>query len=304
MRVLVALSLLALASFPSAIASAQTPPIVVVGPPPTGSGPPAQSAPAVPRGYEIEGQLGGLQFHAQITTPAPQAAPPVVAPPPVVVAPPAVVVPPPAASVPVMTGPILVVQQPTQPSYGTYAPAYAVPTYTVAPQLDRRPAPRLDEGMDFPARLALEVLGAGAGFGIATGLAYLVNESSRNDGFAPMVLGVTAGIVPLGVSVFGGSIAGGRGRYGGALLGELVGGGLSATILLAGNVQFHEPWEMIAAIAGPAILGAIIGFEAQHGLRTARLEDRMAHEGVQLSGVSVAPTAQGSGAMVGLSGTF
>ena len=297
MRVLVALSLLAFASFPSAIASAQTPPIVIVGPP-VGSGPPAQSAPAVPRGYEIEGQLGGLQFHAQITTPAP----PATTPPPVVVAPPpAVVVPPPAAPVPVMTGPMLLVQQPT---YGTYTPAYSVPTYAVAPQQDRRPAPRLDEGMDFPARLALEVLGAGAGFGIATGLAYLVNEGSRNDGFAPMVLGVTAGLVPLGVSVFGGSIAGGRGRYGGALLGELIGGGLSATIILAGDIQFHEPWEMIAAIAGPAILGAIIGFEAQHGLRTARLEDRMAREGVQLSGVSVAPTAQGSGAMVGLSGTF
>ena len=200
-----------------------------------------------------------------------------------------------------MTGPILVVQ-PTQPAYSTYS--YPVPTYTVAPPLERQPAPRLDQGMDFPARLALDVLGAGAGFGLATGLAYLVNDNSRNDGFAPMVLGVTAGLAPLGISVFGGSIAGGRGRYGGALLGELIGGGLSATIILAGDIQFHEPWEMIAAIAGPAILGAIIGFEAQHGLRTARLEDRMAHEGVQLSGVSVAPTAQGSGATVGLSGTF
>jgi hypothetical protein len=159
--------------------------------------------------------------------------------------------------------------------------------------------------MEFGARLGLEVLGAGLGFGIATGLAYAINDRPRDDGFMVTTLLASAGLVPAGVSVFGGAIAGGRGRFGGAMLGEIIGGGLSAVILLAADVQFRDPWEQIAAIVGPAILGAILGFEAQHGLRTARLERQMEREeGMQLSGVSIAPLAQGNGAMAGLSGTF
>ena len=306
MRVVVLLSLLATLVLPSSIVAAQTPPIVVVGPPPASAGPPPEASPTVPRGYEIEGDLGGMHFRARVTTPGQPApiAPPVVAPP--VVAPPPQTIIIQQATQP--TSPVMVVQPQTAPQQSYAPPMYPqmYPQYAQPMQpADRRPQPRLDEGMDFPARLALDVLGAGAGFGLATGLAYLVNDRPHDSGFAPTLIGAMSGLAPMGISLFGGAMAGGRGTYGGALLGELIGGGLSATILAAGDVHFHEPWELIAAIAGPAILGAIIGFEAQHGLRTARLEQRMEQQqGPQLSGISVAPTAQGNGALVGLTGTF
>lgn len=296
MRFALLTSLLAALLLPGAIASAQTPPVVVIGPPPAASGPPPQATPSVPPGYEVEGDLGGMHFRARVTTPgATQLAPPV-APAPVPQQQ-IVIAPPPAAPPPVM----VMQPQPAPQPQVTYVQAQ--PQYQLAPQMQADTRPRLDGGMDFGARLAFEVLGAGAGFGIGVGLGYLVNSNARDDGFAVTTLLATAGLVPTGVSLFGGAIAGGRGRYGGALLGELIGGGLSATILLGGGIELHDSWELVAAIAGPAILGAIIGFEAQHGLRTARLEARMERESVQLSGVSVAPISQG-GAVVGLSGTF
>jgi hypothetical protein len=292
MRLPVALALV-LVALPSSLAAAQAPPVVVIGPPPAASGPPPQAAPSVPPGYEIEGELGGMHFRAQITTPAP-----------VPVAPqpqPQVIVPAPVPA------PVIVVQAPPpQPQpvvQYQYAPTYPQLAPQQPPMQDR--APRLDSGMDFVPRVALELLGAGLGFGLATGIAYLASDRPRDDGFAPTLFISAAGLVPAGISIFGGAIAGGRGRYGGALLGELIGGGLSATILFAADLAPNDPWAMIAAIAGPAVLGALIGFEAQHGLRTARLEQRMERsEGMQLSGVSVSPTAQGSGALVGMSGTF
>jgi hypothetical protein len=287
------LALLVLVALPSSLA-AQAPPIVVVGPAPATSEP--QAAPAVPPGYEIEGDLGGVHFHAQITTPGQALPPPVVpapAPPPVVVQAP----PPPQQ--------VMVVQAPPPVAPVQYAPpSFAQPSYPVPPPQRADPRLRLDEGMDFVPRVALELLGGGIGFGLATGIAYLANDRPRDGGFAPTLLIASAGLMPTGISIFGGAIAGGRGRYGGAMLGELIGGGLSATILFATDSVPSDPWVMIAAIAGPALLGAIIGFEAQHGLRTARLEERIAQEGLALNGVSVAPTAQGSGATVGLSGTF
>ncbi len=298
MRFAVALTLLAALLPPGSIASAQTAPIVVIGPAPAVSGPPPQVAPTIPPGYEIEGDLGGLHFRARVT--APPSAAPAPAPAPVMVPAPA---PAPAPSQIVVPPPVMVVQAAAPPAQPTYAPAY--------PPLDptRRPVdhrPRLDEGMDFGGRLGLELLGAGVGFGLATGLAYLIDSDRRHDDgvFTATALMASAGLVPTGVSIFGGAIAGGRGRFGGAMLGQVIGGGLSAMIVLAADVQFHEPWELIGAIAGPAILGAILGFEAQHGLRTARLERQAEREGAQLSGVSIAPTAQGSGALAGLSGTF
>lgn len=306
MRILVALSLLVAVALPSSIAAAQTPPVVVIGPPPASAGPPPQVAPAVPPGYEIEGDLGGMHFRARVTTPQPQP----VAPPPVMAPPPVVVAPPPSA-------PVMVVQPQTyaQPTYAqtyaqpTYAQTYAQPTYAqpAYPQLGMQPRdarPRLDGGMDFGARLAFEVLGAGVGFGLATGLGYLVNSNARDDGFMITTLLTSAGLVPTGISVFGGAIAGGRGRFGGAMLGEIIGGGLATLVLVAGDLNLRDPWEQIAFIAGPAILGAIIGFEAQHGLRTARLERRLEQEEAQLTGLSIVPLAQGNGAMAGLSGTF
>jgi hypothetical protein len=297
---LFAVALIAAVLVPSAIASAQTPPVVVVGPAPgTASGPPPQTAPTIPPGYEIEGELGGMHFRARVTTPAqpaptaPVAPPPVVAPPPP--PPPVVVAPPPAA-------PVMVVQQPT------YAPvpSYAPPTLAYAPPPRRRYDARLqDDGMDWGARLALELVGAGIGFGLATGLAYLVDDNARSSEFTTTQLLTSMGLVPTGVAIFGGAIAGGRGRWGGAMLGTLIGGGLSATIVFAGGIDFHDAWEEIAAIAIPGVLGAIIGFEAQHGLRSARRERELeAQGGVQLSSVSVAPTAQGNGVLVGAAGTF
>jgi hypothetical protein len=183
-----------------------------------------------------------------------------------------------------------------QPSYQPYAP--------MQPMLPPPRAPRLDEGMDFAPRVALELLGGGLGFGLATGIAYLAYERPNDGGFIPTLMISAAGLMPTGIAIFGGAIAGGRGRYGAAMLGELIGGGLSATLIYAADIAPHDPWALIAAIMGPALLGAIIGFEAQHGLRTARLEQRIQEEGPQLSGVSVAPTSQGDGALVGLSGTF
>lgn len=295
MRLLVALSLLAALMLPK-MASAQSAPVVVIGPAPTTSGPPPQAVPTVPPGYEIEGDVGGMHFRARLSTPAPQAAP-TPAPRPIIV----------------MTGPLPHAAAPTytyaQPQYAQpYQPQYAQPQYaqpTPYAQPAPRRGPRLDTGMEFGGRLALELVGAAAGFGIATALAYATNDGRASDsGFAVTQLIATAGLVPAGISIFGGAIAGSRGRYGGAMLGEMIGGGLSGLIILAGGIQFQEPWEMIAAIAGPAILGAIIGFEAQHGLRTARLERQADREQVQLSSLSVAPLAQGNGAVIGLGGTF
>ncbi len=294
-------ALLVVATLPVSIASAQTPPVVIIGPPPASSGPPPQATPTVPPGYEIEGDLGGMHFRARVTTP--QGAPVAPAPQPQYVAPPPPAPPPTAPA-------MMVLQQPPSQPEITYAPAptYAQSSYSQLPMqqpCDGRP--RLDSGMDFGGRLALEVVGAGIGFGLSAGLAYLINDSTRGDGFTMTTLLASAGLIPTGISIFGGAIAGGRGRFGGAMLGEVIGGGLSAIVLFATNVQFRDPWEQIAAIAGPAILGAILGFEAQHGLRTARLERLAERDSVSLSGLSVSPIASGSGAngaMLGLSGTF
>lgn len=318
MRSLAALFVLTCFVVPSSIASAQ-PPVVVIGAPPATSGPPPDATPAVPPGYELEGELGGLHFHARVTTPAPQPAPVAPAPPPPAPAPPVVVAPPPAAPPPVMT-----VQPAPQPTYvpqPTYAqPTYAQPTYVQQPVYaqpyaqapytaqPRDARPRLDTGMDFGSRLAFDVLGAGIGFGLSVGVGYLVNDNSRDSEFMVSTLLTSAGLVPTGVSVFGGAIAGGRGRFGGAMLGELVGGALATLVLVGGDIHLQQGWEQLMFIAAPAILGAIIGFEAQHGLRTMRLERRLEREqqqqGVQLSGISVAPLSQGNGAMAGISGTF
>lgn len=275
------------------LAAAQTPPVVVVGPPPASSGPPPSVTPTVPPGYQIEGELGGIHFRAQVTTPAP---------PPAAVVAPAPAAPPPAPIVVPAPAPVMTVQAPppVAPTYPTYA--YGAPQ--AAPVRDR--APRLDdEGMDFGGRLGFELLGAGLGFGLATGLGYLVDSENHDDGlFAATILTATAGLVPAGLSLFGGGIAGGRGRYGGAMLGEMIGGGLSAMIVLASGAQLDDPWELIGIIAGPAILGAILGFEAQHGLRSAQRQRVLEREGVELSSLSIAPAAQGTGATVGIAGTF
>jgi hypothetical protein len=297
------LSLVVAMALPASLAAAQTPPVVVIGGAPAVSGPPPQTAPTVPPGYEVEGDLGGMHFRGRVYVP-PAAPAPAPAPAPQVVAPPP-------------TAAIVVAPQPTYPQPSYPQPTYAQPAYpqyqTVAtyppvyasPERDRRP--RLDDGMDFGGRLVLDVVGAGIGGGLAIGLGYLVTQGNMHDSsFAITTIGASAGLVPAGISIFGGAIAGGRGRYWGALFGELVGGGIAATVVAGGNISFHDQWELIAAIAGPAILGAIIGFEAQHGLRTARLEQRMQREGFALEGVSIAPIASNgaSGAMLGVSGSF
>jgi hypothetical protein len=300
------LSLVVAILAPASLAAAQTPPVVVIGGAPSTSTPPPQTAPTVPPGYEVEGELGGMHFYGRLyappatPTPAPTPAPAPVAPAPVAPAPaPAMVVTAPPPS------------YPTYRAYPTYQPTYAAPaptysTYSVPQQRDR--APRLDDGVGFGGRLALDVLGAGVGGGLAIGLGYLVSQGNlHEDTFSITTIGAMAGLVPAGISIFGGAMGGGRGRYWGALFGELIGGGLAATVVAGANISFDNPWMLLAAIGGPAILGALIGFEAQHGLRTARLERRMQRqEGLALEGVSIAPIASNgaTGAMLGVSGSF
>jgi hypothetical protein len=307
-------------------AHAQTPPVVVMGTAPAQSGPPPSVAPTVPPGYEIEGELGGMHFRGRITTPsvpAPQPAPPPVmqvAPPP-----PAVVQAPPPAP------PQVVIQYaqpqaytpPPQPQYAPPQPQYAPPQAQYAqvqyPQLQspyaqRDHAPRLDDEdrMDFGGRFGLELLGAGIAVGAAVGLGFAVNDHGHEEGLQMMTtMLATAGLTPTAISIFGGAIAHGRGRFGGAMLGEIVGGGLGAVILFAaldgGN---SDPWLQMGVILGPAVVGAIVGFEIQHALRTTRAERmaQRAQQGLAVTSGSVAPVASAgapvSGAMATLSGQF
>lgn len=290
-----ALALAALVAPAAALAQ----PVVVVGPPETGSGPPAQVAPAVPPGYEIEGQLGGMYFRGHVyappapRAPAPPAPPPPVmtpAPAPVVVAPPQpqptyVVVPPPAASVP-----------PPPPS--------ASPWDTRRPEGPSARDRLADDGMGFGGRIGFELLGAGLGVSLGVGLGFAAFHDSGDDG-AALVMSylTTAGLAPTTITLFG-MIAGGRGRFGAAMLGELVGGGLAATLVFGLGADL-DPWQNFGVIVGSCLVGSILGIEIQHALRTARLErDAEREDGPQLASVSVAPTAQGSGAILSVGGTF
>ncbi len=299
---LLAASLLALAFAAPSAALAQ--PVVVVGPPDTGSGPPSQLAPAVPPGYEVEGQIGGMYFRGRVYTPtAPTQTVPAPAAPPVVSAPPAVA-PAPAPA------PIFVAPPPT-----------TQPTYVVVPPVDDERPPiagaqawsarhtaqdRLaDDGMGFGGRLAFDVLGAGVGVGLGVALGYAFFGESHEDGaMLAMAYMTTAGIAPTTITLFGGAIAGGRGRFGAAMLGELVGGGLAATLVYGLDADL-DPWQNFGVIVGSAMVGAILGIEIQHALRTARLEREAEREGgLELSSVAVTPTSQGNGVVLSVGGTF
>lgn len=292
--------------------AAEAQPVVVVGPPETGSGPPSQVAPTVPPGYEVEGQIGGMYFRGRVYAPT---TPPAPAPQPAPVAPPA---PPP----PVMTpppAPVVVVPAPQpQPApastYVVAPPPAAVPPPPSAPapwatrEAPHRPSARerlADDGMGFAARLGLDLVGAGLGVGLGVALGYAFFGDSDEDGARiAMAYLTTAGLAPTAITAFGGAIAGGRGRFGGAMLGEIVGGGLAATLLFGLEADLDE-WQTFGVIIGSAMLGSILGIEIQHALRTSRLEQEAEREeGVQLGSVGIAPTAQGSGATLTVGGTF
>lgn len=322
------LTVLTALTFAPRAASAQTPPVVVMGAAPAPSGPPPSVAPTVPPGYEIEGELGGMHFRGRITAPsapAPQPAPPpvmqVAPPPPAVVQapPPPVVQAPPAPQVVIQYGQPQAYAPPApqpQPQYAQPQAQYAQVQYPQlqSPYAQRDHAPRLDDEdrMDFGGRFGLELLGAGIAVGAAVGLGFALNENGHDDGLQMMTtMLATAGLTPTAVSVFGAAIAHGRGRFGGAMLGEIVGGGLGAVILFAaldgGN---SDPWLQMGVVLGPAVAGAIIGFEIQDALRTARAERtaQRAQQGLALTSGSIAPVASAgaplSGAMATLSGQF